>query len=378
MGSTFKVLRDTQRFYYDHVDGSWVPDYLISRGLRNVTPRMGIGYAPPGRTTTTNHLLSLGHSPQDLVDAGVSREGAYGLRDVMSDRLMFSVLEITRSVIGFVGRANPRDTHARKYMNTPTTERYDKRFALHGLGDYRDSLLEGATPLVVEGPMDKLAVDMIRILYGRHDIVPLAVCGTAMTPEHLGRIREWAHSPAWFCFDADAAGQRALLRAWRLTADQGRADQRVVQLPDGQDPASVDHSILNDAIQHAVPMSVAVAQAQFNQWGLPDNWVKAELMVDTLAKRDAARISADDSVEWISTVARLANLPISSVQTSLIEHLAPTPTTAQLEAVRAASFPSAAEIPTPSAGWSPRLHPREAMNTRETKRWTRDSDTRNR
>jgi len=358
MGSPDEVLAHTQRFYRQRVYKSWAHDYLHSRHLSAAISEAGIGYAPLGWTATTDHLLSLGHSPGDLVRAGVSIKGDRGLRDVMRDRLILPVHDHTGRLVGFLGRANPDDSHSPKYLNTPSTESYKKRSTLYGLGESRVALRGGATPLIVEGPMDKLAVDKMASQF-RGNIVALASCGTSLTTDHLARIRAITDKPAWFCFDADAAGQRALLHAWEITADQGRAAQRAVQLPAGHDPASVQTDTFAHAIRHATPMSVAVAQAQLERWGRPDNPVKAELMVDALAKRDAGRIRPDDSIEWIRTVAQLADVPISSVQTALIEHLAPTPAAADLDALRAASFPRRMTAPAgvlpdagpPPSGW---------------------------
>ncbi|MEA5054706.1 MAG: toprim domain-containing protein [Propionicimonas sp.] len=349
MGSPDEVLAHTQRFYRQHVYTSWVRDYLRSRHLSAAISEASIGYAPSGWTATTDHLLSLGHSPGDLVRAGVSINGDRRLRDVMRDRLILPVQDHTGRLVGFLGRANPKGTRSPKYLNTPATGLYEKRSTLYGLGTARGALAAGATPLIVEGPMDKLAVDKMASQF-RGNIVALASCGTALTTDHLARIRTVTDKPVWFCFDADAAGQRALLHAWEITADQGRAAHRVVQLPANQDPASVHPTVLHRAIRDAIPMSVAVAQAQLERWGRPDNRVKAELMVDALAKRDADRIRPDDSMEWIGTITRLADVPISSVQAALIEHLAPTPTAADLDALRAASFPRPVTAETASQG----------------------------
>ena len=350
MGSPIEVLEHTQRFYRQHVYKSWVRDYLHSRYLASAIPQAGIGYAPVGWTTTSDHLLSLGHQPDDLVRAGVAVEGDHGLRDGMRDRLTLPVHDHTGQLVGFLGRANPDDSRSPKYLNTSATELYQKRATLYGLGERSDDLAAGATPLIVEGPMDKLAVDKVTAKYDR-DIVALATCGTSLTSEHIARIRSITAAPVWFCFDADAAGQRAMLHAWTLTADQGRADQRVVRLPAGHDPASVHPRTLDHAIAHSVPMSVAVAEAQLSLWGRPDNQVRAELMLKALAQRDAARVRPADSAQWIITVARLTDLPVSNVQATLIEQVAPAPTSAHLTAVRAASFPRSM---TPSSGLSER------------------------
>lgn len=365
MGSPDEVLAHTQRFYRQRVYKSWVHDYLHSRYLSGAIWEAGIGYAPPGWTTTTDHLLSVGHSRQDLIAAGVSVDGDRGLRDVMRNRMMLPVHDHTGRLVGFLGRANPDDTGSAKYLNTPATGLYDKRSTLYGLGPSRDVLAAGATPLIVEGPMDRLAVDKIASRLDR-PVAALACCGTALTATHVARIREVTDAPVWFCFDADAAGWRAMLHAWHVTSDQGRSAQRVVRLPAGHDPASVHPRALEYAIRRPVSMSVAVAQAQLEQWGPPGNPVRAELMVDALAARDAARITPEDSIEWISTVARLTDLPVSSVQTTLVEHLAATPSSADLDALRAATFPHRVTAPNPPSqsvrGRRPAV-PRPAIST---------------
>ena len=168
MGSAREVLADTQRFYRRRVFESWVRDYLHGRYLAGAIQPAGIGYAPAGWTTTTDHLLTLGHSRDDLVRAGVAVEGERGLRDVMRDRLTLPVHDHTGQLVGFLGRAHPDDARAPKYLNTPATELYEKRSTLYGLGDRVADLAAGATPLIVEGPFDKLAVDKMATRYGRH------------------------------------------------------------------------------------------------------------------------------------------------------------------------------------------------------------------
>jgi len=352
MASAVEVLEQAQRFYRRCVYQSWVRGYLHGRYLAGAIPQAGIGYAPSGWTTTTDHLVSLGYRPDDVVRAGVAVKGDRGLRDVMRDRLMLPVHDHTGQLVGFLGRANPDDSRSPKYLNTPATALYHKRSTLYGLGERLDVLAAGATPLIVEGPMDKLAVDKMAARYGRN-IVALASCGTALTSEHTARIRSITAAPLWFCFDADAAGQRAMLHAWELTADQGRGDQRVVQLPAGHDPASVHPRTLEHAVAHSVPMSVAVAEAQLRLWGRPDNWVRAELMVTALAERDGARVGPEESTQWITTVARLTDLPVSDVLATLIEQVAPAPTSAHV-AARAASFPRSMTPPSGLTQRAPR------------------------
>lgn len=325
MGTPSDVLADTQRFYRRCVYRSWVHPYLSGRYLAGTIAGAGVGYAPASSTSTSDHLLHLGHEPDAIVAAGVAARTDLGLRDVMRDRLIFPVRDHTANLVGFLGRANPdADPEVPKYLNTPATDLYDKGSTLYGLGERFDELRGGAVPLIVEGPMDKLATDRAVAQSGA-GIVALASCGTALTPAHMARLASIASAPAWFCFDADSAGRSATLRAWELTNDNGRARHMVVRLPRGHDPASVHPETLNAAIASAEPMSVVIADIQLAVWGRPDNSARAELMVSRLAQRDAERICAEDAATWIDTVARRTCVPVQDVQASLLDAIsAPT------------------------------------------------------
>lgn len=75
-------------------------------------------------------------------------------------------------------------------------QRVYKSSTLHGLGEGRDALAAGATPLIVEGPMDKLAVDKLASQF-KGNSVALASCGTSLTTEHLVLISAITDKPVW-------------------------------------------------------------------------------------------------------------------------------------------------------------------------------------
>ena len=337
MSTPRDVLADTQRFYRKCVYRSWVHGYMSNRYLAGMIAPAGIGYAPKGWTATSDHLRQLGHDPEAIVTAGVAVQTKRGLRDVMRDRLMFPVHDHTGNLVAFLGRANPdADAGVPKYLNTPGTKLYNKRSTLYGLGERLDALRDGAVPLIVEGPMDKLATDRAVAESGAN-VVALASCGTSLTREHLARISSVTSTPVWFCFDSDQAGRTATLRAWEMTQGAGRARQMVVRLPKGHDPASVHPRTLNAAIADAAPMSVAVAETQLAEWGRPDNPVRAAFMVSELARRDCGRIAADDAGLWICAVARATGVPVVDVQASLLDAIS-APAISQLHD---ACFPAA-------------------------------------
>jgi len=145
--------------------------YLHGRGVSDEALRRRvweIGYAPPGWTSLIARLRSWPFTDQELLDTGlavVTRRGT--LIDRFRDRVMFGILEgiDNRIIVGFVGRCSPNsgDSTTPKYLNSPNGLVYDKSRYLFGLGEQRSMLRVGARPLLVEGPLDVLAVSRLRL-----------------------------------------------------------------------------------------------------------------------------------------------------------------------------------------------------------------------
>ena len=231
--------------------GAWVPGYLVARGFgRPVWRRWGIGYAPRGWTALLRHLRGLGFPDEAVLAAGLARRTARGsLVDVFRDRIMFPVRSADGIVAGFIGRASPGpsppgrappDPGRPVYLNTGSTPLYRKRELLFGLHEARHALAEGATPVLVEGPFDAIAVSVAdhRIGTGAR-FAGLAPCGTALTAEQLallGDAADLAVSGVVVAFDGDRAGRAASVRAFKLlNAIPGTVS--TLTLPDGHDPA---------------------------------------------------------------------------------------------------------------------------------------------
>jgi len=88
--------------------------------------------------------------------------------------------------------------------------------------------------VVVEGYTDVLALHQA----GIEETV--AVMGTALTQEQMGELARAAgrEGAVFLAFDADRSGQEAMLRAARI-AEERDLHLRVVQMPEGQDPAEL-------------------------------------------------------------------------------------------------------------------------------------------
>ena len=146
------------------LNAAWAGDYLTGRLGQDITghPDIRPGYAPAAWTALVTHLRRHGVTDDELLASGLASTARTGrLIDRFRDRL---VLPITHDgqVLGFVGRRHPALTDADhagpKYLNTPDTVAYHKGAQLYG--PIPTLLDAGATPVLVEGPIDALAVTL--------------------------------------------------------------------------------------------------------------------------------------------------------------------------------------------------------------------------
>ncbi len=345
-------------FYGELMPRSWAPAYLRDR--LGVEPEelapFTLGYAPPGPTTLIRHLIT-GPDPaaeQELIDAGLARPNAAGeVVDVFRDRLVFAVRDSGRGdIVGFIGRRNPHrdDSLGPKYLNTRTTSAFSKSDILFGLAEQTDVLREGAIPVLVEGPMDALAVT----LAGAGRAVGIAPMGTSLTAHQVSLlVPHFASEPHRIVVatDADPAGEAALERAYAaLTARS--ADPGVVALPRGADPADLlaahGRTFLRDRLLAAVP--------------LVEHLIAQE--------HETFLVGRDEPARWARLIDRTASLiaqrPPSAWATSIAaweERLTLPPGLLHLEVVDAAARLAAGEpMPTPDAR-GPALPPITAQGT---------------
>ena len=145
---------------------------------------------------------------------------------------MFPIENRQGKVIAFgaraLGDAQP------KYLNSGDSPTFSKKAVLYGWVQAREAVRRKLPLVVVEGYMDVIAVQRSGIAAA---VAPL---GTALTPEQITLL--WKlHDEPILCFDGDAAGQRAQLRALERILpllEPGRS-ARLAMLPAGKDPDDV-------------------------------------------------------------------------------------------------------------------------------------------
>src|SRR5260370_28912747 len=228
------------RFYREQLAASWAPGYLAGRGFSPaVQQHWHAGYAPAGRQALTRHLRAAGYRDALIVAAGLARRSRYGeLSDVFRDRVMFPIRTPPAAIVAFIGRAGEHAAAGLpRYLNSPATVLYDKGQALFGLREARPALAQGAVPVIVEGPLDVIAVACC----GHGDYAPVAPCGTALTARQvtaLNQVTNLGPTGVLAGFAAAEPGQPAAVRAYPLL--RPHTDQiNTRTLPPGQDPAHV-------------------------------------------------------------------------------------------------------------------------------------------
>lgn len=305
-----RVLSDTQAFYRRSVRQSWVFDYLFERKLADAIAAGKLGYAPGGRTTTLRHLIDKGHRPEAIVAVGVARETETGLVDVMRDRLTFPVLSATGDVSAFLGRAAPGST-APKYLNTPATDLYRKGETLYGLTEEAPRLGRGIPAALVEGPMDRWALNHAA---GRiRPVAAVAPCGTAVTPTQLASLAAASTSPIILLADGDEPGRASILKAWDVAREAipGHPVLAAV-LPAGSDPADLVASgryrDLDDALRGAQPAAYVVLDAALGRTPAT-NPVHAAEIARSCAARDLPALPSGSAAAYVQHVSERLRIP---------------------------------------------------------------------
>lgn len=221
----YQINYDSMLFFEEQLQKN--PDamkYLTNRGLTKETiQRFHLGYAP--KYNKLHRTLRQDFEDEDLEVAGVvgkdEKTGKY--YDIFKDRIIFPIIDRDDQILGFGGRVIGGNSSPKKYINTKTTEIFQKSKCLYALNMVN---LEKKPEriLVCEGYMDVIALHQEGIDWA------VGTLGTALTPNHYLQLKKFTDNPT-VIFDGDDAGINA---ANRVLQKVGKLD--VLTLPEGKDP----------------------------------------------------------------------------------------------------------------------------------------------
>jgi len=248
-----------------------------------------------------------------MLITGVAVPASTGrLIDRFRDRVVFPIIH-DGQVLGFVGRRHPDlsdvDRTGPKYLNTGDTPLFHKRAQLFGAPDQQLSV--GAIPVIVEGPMDAIAVTLAS--QGRY--IGVAPLGTSLTDEQAHQLASIGRQPI-VATDADLAGRTAAERHFWILSSY-RLDPLHAQLPDGTDPADLlalaGPRALTEALTDAQPLAERLLAERLANLPPADAVLEATRII-------AARPSHHWQPGSNATSAQLG-VPIEQVRCSLFTHV---------------------------------------------------------
>ena len=249
-------------------------DLLMKRGFdRAACDDFEVGYSPDQWDALTKFLRGQGFTIEELMLAGLAKEGQKGPIDRFRNRLMWPIRDISGDVVGFGARklASDEEDQGPKYLNTPETPIYKKSQVLYGLDRAKKEIAKKRQAVIVEGYTDVMAAHLAGIT------TAVATCGTAFGDEHIRILRRLLmdddafRGEVIFTFDGDAAGQKAALRAFG--DDQKFVTQTFVAVePSGMDPCELRQhhgdAAVRDLIARRVPLFEFAIKSAIKQYDL--------------------------------------------------------------------------------------------------------------
>ena len=225
------IKKEAARFFYEQLnaendDARAARAYWRGRGLSDSTiRRFGLGFSPNDFGALRRHLRTRGYTEEEMLASGLQKRSEKGnVYDVFRGRVMTPIFDLRGNVIAFGGRVLGDEKP--KYINSPETLVYKKSKAMFALNIAKKSA--SRRYILCEGYMDVIS------LHQAGFDTAVAACGTALTPDQVRLLGEYADEVV-LCYDSDEAGQKATARSLGLFAESP-VKVSVLNIPGAKDP----------------------------------------------------------------------------------------------------------------------------------------------
>lgn len=218
--------------------------YLRNRGITEESQRVfRLGFAPKN-----SYIKHISKNTNLIIASGLAKNQDNNLIESMLDRITFPIFDNIGRPIAFGGRS--LQNNRAKYKNFTETVLYSKRKTLYGLNIAKTEIAKKRNVYICEGYLDLIW------MYQAGYLNTVAICGTALTEQHINILRQYTDTIT-LVFDSDDAGQKA-------TSSIAEAEKKfdilvyAVYLPPDEDPANLGENnnleILHKAIVQAEPL----------------------------------------------------------------------------------------------------------------------------
>ena len=310
-----KINNRASQVFYEQLksdQGKKTIKYLKERGISGETAKFfQLGYSSNKKPTLYENLKNE-FKEIDLDESGLFGKNDDGEHyDRFRDRLMFPIRNIKGECIAFGGRLLSDKKGQAKYLNSPETKTYKKKYELYGLYEIREINKRPESIFLVEGYMDVIGL----FQHGIKNAV--ASSGTAFTQEQLRKILSYTNT-IYIVFDGDEAGYKASWRAVENALPLLREDTRIsfIFLEPDEDPDSYVSSNGKDAFLNLAKEAKSFSDFFFDYVKDQDDLTTLEgrSMVAKFALPLVNKISNDTLKEaYINEVSKICDLDFSKL-----------------------------------------------------------------
>ncbi len=269
--------------------GELAQNYLKGRKINQTSiTEFRLGYAP--NHGLISHLKTKGFNADIAMSSGLALKADDGrIYDRFRNRIIFPIINHKNQVIAFGGRII--DKGEPKYLNSPESPVFQKRYVLYGIPQARKHLRGKA--IVVEGYMDVIRLHQEGLGY---TVAPL---GTSIGVEHIQQLWRYASCPI-IAFDGDTAGEKAAFNIVDKILPFLSADNslKVLFLPKGEDPDSfvknAGYAAFEKLVESPQPIYAMLWQEATRNFKLDQLSPEEFLQIKTNLKTQLQRIENSD------------------------------------------------------------------------------------
>ena len=311
-----EINRCAARYFYENLNAQTEEAALArrywkeKRGLSDAAiRRFGLGYAPDEGFGLVNYLKRRGFRDDELEHSGLIRRSERGnLYTIFRHRVMVPIIDVRGAIIAFGGRV--LDDSKPKYVNSPETLVYHKSDTVFALQIAKRSASRRF--VLCEGYMDVISMQQAGI------DTAVCACGTALTPEQVRLISEYADEVI-LSYDSDEAGQKATLRSLELFRNSP-VKVGVLQIPGAKDPdeyikkyGAERFKALLDGVGNALDFRLGRLRSQYDLSQDAQRLEYVKEAVDLLAQRS----SPTEQEVYAGRLAEETNISKAAIMTQL-------------------------------------------------------------
>ena len=243
-----RVARYYEEFLWHANLGVAGREFLQDRGVPLDQARAWrLGLSPNAATFMTRILEGRGIRREELCSAGVAKaEGRAGYFELLRGRVVFPHTE-NGLVVGFTGRILPGRESSAKYLTTSQTPVFSRSRGLFGLDRSRSAFAAGKPAVVVEGPLDALALHRAGV-FGA-----VALGGVAFNSDVVEALIEAGARSLIALFDGDQAGAMAGERVASSSLHHPALPTSIALCPEGRDPDELMAAEIRALVEAPVP-----------------------------------------------------------------------------------------------------------------------------